>query len=116
MTNETINTNSQNAARLIKVLGWLVLFIIGTMAGSVLVVKFMAEEFERANPTFWPVVIACLILGFILLFVAKALAQHKQWARYAGMFFAAWALILFPVGTVLGLFILSYIYKGWDEK
>lgn len=116
MTNEIKNTNSQNAARLIKVLGWLDLFIIGTMALSVLVVKFMAEEFERANPTFWPVVIASLLMGVFLLFISKGLAQHQPWARYAGAFFAVLALILFPVGTVLGLFILSYIYKGWHEQ
>jgi len=116
MTSELKNTNSQNAARLIKVLGWLDLFIIGTMALSVLVVKFMAEEFERANPTFWPVVIASLLLGVFLLFVSKALAQHKPLASCAGALFAGLVLFLLPVGTVLGLFILSYIYKGWHEQ
>lgn len=111
----TVKSNTQSAAHLLAILGWLVLFIIVTVTASVLVVDIMGDELESPNNSFWPIVIACYCFGFTLLIIANALSQHRPWARYVAAFIAFISLIAFPVGTVLGLFILSYIHKGWHE-
>jgi len=114
--NNIYRTNTQNAGHLLAILGWLILFIIGTVTASVLVVDIMAKELENPNTSFWLIVTACYCLGFVILITANALKHHRAWARYLGSFLAFVTLIAFPVGTVLGLFILSYINKGWTEQ
>ncbi|PCI58774.1 MAG: hypothetical protein COB34_04570 [Methylophilaceae bacterium] len=117
MTDSTVTkSNSQNAAHLLAVLGWLILFIMGTIIASVLAVNFMAPDAERAGFWFWVILNTCVSIGFILLITAYYLKQHRQWARYLGGLLGFLALFAFPVGTVLGLFILSYLSKGWDES
>jgi ABC-type transport system involved in multi-copper enzyme maturation permease subunit len=108
-------TNTQNAGHLVAILSWLVLFIMSTVVVSVLMVDIMGSEVEQPDSVFWPIIFACYGLGFILLIVARGLKYHYQWARYLAGFLAIVFLIAFPVGTVMGLFILSYLKKGWDE-
>lgn len=111
-----INSNSYNAGHLLKIWAWLLLFVVGTIIISVLVVNFMGDEPETSTPLFWTIIGLILLLSFIILVTANGLKKHRQWARYVGGFLAFMALIAFPVGTVMGLFILSYIGKGWDES
>jgi hypothetical protein len=111
-----VSSNTQNAARLLAILGWLVIFIISTVIASVLVVSYMGQEAERSTPLFWLTIMAIACLGFIILITANSLKRHRNWARYLGGFLAVSSLIAFPVGTVMGLFILSYLHKGWDER
>ena len=113
---KTINSDTQNAAHLLMILGLLVVFIIGTVCISVMMVNFMGEEVERPDSLFWPIVFAIFSFGFLLLITAHSLKHHRNWARYVGGVLAALSLIAFPVGTVMGLFILSYIHKGWNEN
>ena len=114
-SNEVIRTNTQNAAHLVKILSWLVFFIIGVMVASVLIVDLMAADFESPNSRFWPIMWACAMFGALLLITAHGLNKHLQWARYLAAFISIVSLIAFPVGTFMGLFILGYLRKGWDE-
>lgn len=111
-----INSNTQNAGHLMMILGLLVLFIIATICISVMMVNFMGDEVERPDSLFWPIIAAVAAFGFVLLFIANRLKGHHHWARYFASFLGAFSLIAFPVGTVMGLFILSYLYKGWEES
>ncbi len=114
----TVNTNksdTQNAAHLLTILSWLIFFILGTIGISVLAVDLLSHEVERPGSFFWPAIYACVGYGSILLITANSLKHHRQWARYATAFLAFISLIAFPVGTAMGLIILSYLHKGWNE-
>jgi cadmium resistance protein CadD (predicted permease) len=111
-----LRSNTQNAGHLIAILSWLVLFIMATVTASVLAVDFMGTKLEKPDSIFWPIVFAWYGFGFILMITAHGLKQHQQWARYLGSFLGSISIIAFPVGTVMGLFILSYLHKGWHEK
>lgn len=115
-TKDEIKSNTHNAGHLLAIWAWLLLFVVGTIIMSVLVVNFMGDEPEKSTALFWTIINSILVLSVIVLVTAKGLKQHKQWARYVGILLAAMALIAFPVGTVMGLFILSYINKGWHES
>jgi len=108
-------SHTKNAAHLLEILSWVLLFIIITVVASVLVVNFMGEETEKSTIDFWLTIGAVFSLCMLLIFTAKALKKHKHWARYLGTFLAIGSLIAFPVGTVLGLFILNCLHKGWHE-
>lgn len=46
-------------------------------------------------------------LGAAAIFVAEGVGRGKPWSRPAGIALAAMGLLLFPVGTLLGVFVLS---------
>lgn len=110
-----IRTNTQNAGHLLAIFSWVLVFIVFTVIASVLVVDFMGTEFEKPNSDFWPIMAVCVSSIVALLLTARGLRLHQQWARYLGVFLAVISLAAFPVGTVLGLFIISYIHKGWND-
>ncbi len=111
-----VKSNTQTAGHLLAIFSWVLIFIIVTIFISVLVVDLMGEEIEKPNSDFWPIM--SLFVGFVLmlLITARGLQFHQQWARYVGGLSAALSLAAFPVGTVLGLFVLSYLKKGWNER
>ncbi len=109
-------SNTKNAAHLLEIFSWVLLFIIFTMVASVLVVSFMGEEPEKSSMDFWLLIGGIFALCMLLIYTARALREHKHWARYIGVILAIGALIAFPVGTVLGLFILNSLHKGWHER
>lgn len=115
MADSNIKSNSQNAAHLLAILGWLVILISAVVVGSALVVNYMAEGAEQASPAFWASTSSSIGIGIAFLIVANGLKRHKMWARYIGGFLSFISLVAFPVGTVMGLFILGYIHKGWNE-
>lgn len=116
MADSNTKSNSQNAAHLLAILGWLVIFIGTVIVGSVMVVNHMAKESEHVNPGFWPTITFAFCIGIAFLVTAKNLKSHHRWARYVASFLSIVSLAAFPVGTVMGLFILSYLHKGWHEK
>lgn len=111
-----VSSNTRNAAHLMRIFTWVLLFIICTVVLSVLVVNFMGKETEKATIDFWISITSAFLVCALLLWTAKGLNQHRQWARYLGVLLSVISLIAFPVGTVLGLFILSYLYRGWHEQ
>jgi hypothetical protein len=110
-----IKSDTQTAGHLLAIFSWVLIFIIVTIFISVLMVNLMSEEIEKPNSDFWPIM--SLFVGYVLVLLAAArgLKFHQQWARYIGGLSAVLSLAAFPVGTVLGLFVLSYIKKGWNE-
>lgn len=115
MTESKIKTNTQNAGHLLAIFSWVIIFIISTVLLSVLVVDMLGVGLENPDSYFWPTMAVCIGLVIALLVTARGLRFHKQWARYLGFVLAVIALAAFPVGTVLGLFALSNIIKGWKE-
>ena len=116
MEENLVKTNTENAAHLLEIFSWVLMFVIGTVVVSVIVVDIMGDEFEKPNSDFWPIMVLCVAIITVILLTARGLKKHQQWARYVGGLTGTIALAAFPVGTVLGLFILSNLKKGWHER
>jgi glucan phosphoethanolaminetransferase (alkaline phosphatase superfamily) len=114
--NAAIKSNTQNAGHLLSIFSWVLIFIIFTIFASILAVDTMSDEIEKPNSDFWPIMMAFVGYVVLCLLAARGLRLHQQWARYIAGVLAVLALIAFPVGTVLGLFMLSYLKKGWHEQ
>ena len=58
-----------------------------------------------------------LVLGFITLKAAKAVEDRKNWGKVFGIIIGIFALTNFPIGTLLGIFILIGLLgkdsEGW---
>jgi hypothetical protein len=46
------------------------------------------------------------VFGAIFLFTAKGISNRKNWAKIVGILLGVLMLPGFPVGTVLGIFVL----------
>ena len=59
-----------------------------------------------------------LILGIIITVlqfsVGKAVREHKNWGRKVGIVIAVFQLLGFPIGTIIGGYILWCLTKGWN--
>ena len=49
------------------------------------------------------------------LILGQAIKEHRQWGRTVGIIFGVLWLFGFPIGTLLGGYILWCLIKGWDE-
>jgi hypothetical protein len=60
-------------------------------------------------------IILAFLLGAVALLVAAGISRRQTWGRIGGLVLGALMLPLFPVGTILGLFVLSGL-SGADAK
>jgi hypothetical protein len=56
------------------------------------------------------------IIPVLLISLGRAVRAHKSWARVVAMIFGAVNLILFPIGTLVGGYILWCLAKNWDVQ
>ena len=47
--------------------------------------------------------------------VGTAIKEHKDWGRTVGVILGTIQLLGFPVGTIIGAYILWCLIKGWND-
>lgn len=57
-----------------------------------------------------------LAIPIFLFFLGKSIKQHKKWARIVGMICSGILLFGFPIGTVIGGYILLGLVYGWESQ
>lgn len=57
----------------------------------------------------------CVALVVALFFVGSAVMRYKTWGRYAGIAYGVLSLAGFPLGTLIGAYILWQLVFGWAE-
>ncbi len=55
-----------------------------------------------------------IAFNYFLFALGKAIKEHKEWGRKVGIGYGAIQLLGFPLGTLLGAYILWCLIKGWD--
>lgn len=53
------------------------------------------------------------LAGGLLLLVARGIRKRRAWARNTGVVLALGALVAFPIGTILGIFLLLQLVIRW---
>jgi len=53
-----------------------------------------------------------LVVG--LFFVGSAVMRHETWARNLGIVYGLISLIGFPIGTLVGIYVLWQLVFGWS--
>ena len=101
----------ERAARAMQVVGWISL-VLG--AAAIFVVFRPTFDAPGALPaTFWAIVLLMVGLPALMIAIAHGLLAHKRWARTAGIVYGVFALFGFPVGTIIGVYVLWQLRKGW---
>ena len=60
----------------------------------------------------WSVGLALIVA---LFFVASAIMRYKVWGRYAGIAYGLLSLVGFPLGTLIGAYVLWQLVFGWSK-
>jgi hypothetical protein len=104
----------EKAARVIRLMGWLsLLFSVGIGAAVVL------PAVHGGAPLPAPMYGLLVLLAFVpvsLFFIARGVFARREWARMAGMAYAALSMLGVPIGTVIGAYVLWQLSKGWPSE
>jgi len=71
------------------------------------------KDFPTALIGFLAISAPLLLLHF---FVAKGAREKKPWARGASIAIASLMLLGFPVGTIIGVYLLSNAVPSWEPE
>lgn len=102
----------EKAGRAIRLLAWLqVVAFIGIVAAIAIPVYAQHTAIDPRG------FLALLFIAFpvFYLVVGKAIKEHKEWGRNAGIIIGTLMLVGFPIGTIIGAYILWCLIKGWDQ-
>lgn len=55
------------------------------------------------------------VLFFAHYFTAKGARERKPWARVSSIIIALVMLLAFPLGTLIGVYLLANTWRNWEE-
>src|SRR4051794_10976359 len=106
----------EKAGRVIRLFAWITLTMMSIASIGILLSVIGAHD---KAPSELPVVLFIIVLllsvQIFSLFVGKAIKEHKDWGRTAGIVYGILYLIGFPIGTIIGAYLLWCLIKGWDQ-
>jgi hypothetical protein len=103
----------QKAGRVIRLMAWLGVLATVGIGAAVLLPALSA----RGALPFELLIMLGLTAAFVvgLFFVASAVLRHRTWGRFAGIAYGLISLAGFPIGTIVGLYVLWHLVFGWGE-
>ena len=109
-------TNSHKAGRLLKLIGWLsMIAIVGISSSIIIPIAHSGEAIEDLGYILLGIVLAAS-MSVLCLITGNALKRDKKWAKVTGAVIASLILLSFPIGTLIGVFALFYLYMDWNES
>lgn len=103
-------TGYEKVGRLFRLLGWVSL-IAGVCFGFLL---FTQEELKSDKMI--GLVVLFFALPILYLPLGKAIKEHRRWGRIVGNIVGVLALFGIPIGTIIGIYVLTLLNKSWDEQ
>ena len=95
-----------------RALSWLYLVMLATIGVAVLIAATHSHEWSlaAAAPLF-----VMLGLFFLHHYTAKGAREGKPWARTMSIVISILLLFGFPVGTLIGVYLLANTWSPWDR-
>jgi hypothetical protein len=100
------------AGRSFRALGWLQIIGVVGIYAAILIPVIGKKEYPDSKAY---LLLLTIILPIISLKLGKAIKEHKLWAYNVGIIYSIIMLFGFPLGTVIGVYILYYLIKGWND-
>jgi len=108
-------SNLNKAGRLIKLMGWLTLIATVGITAAILIPTLNSGNVPEKFGYVFIVVILGFLISIVYLIVGSSIKKNKKWAKITGAIITIFSLLSVPIGTILGLITLYYLYKGWHE-
>ena len=109
-------SNLHKAGRLLKLFGWLAMIAIVGISSSILIPIIHDGKIDEEVYIAIPLIVLAVSISVFYLFIGNAVKKDKIWAKVTGIVLAGVSLFSFPIGTIIGGFILYYLYRGWNEQ
>lgn len=84
-----------------------VLAVLGAIVFSIRVLMLIAGSPQSIADFF-----VAPISATLSYFTARGIEERRTWAKWIGYVQGALSLLNFPIGTIIGLFVLVYIYRA----
>ena len=108
------NSNLYKAGRVLRFTAWIALLASAYIIVSITYLN--KEMYGMVGMDMYIVMLSIAIPSALFsLYVGNALKQNKKWAKIPSVALATLAVLSPPLGTILGIFTLYYIYRGWSE-
>ncbi|MBI3564569.1 MAG: hypothetical protein HY079_05160 [Elusimicrobia bacterium] len=106
-------TPYEKAGRLFRLIAWLQLIAFLGILAAIAIPVFATGRMPPASS-----LLALLFFIFPAVYfkVGTAIKEHRDWGRTVGIIMGLVSLFGFPIGTLLGAYILWCLIKGWDEQ
>lgn len=106
-------SSTVKAGRLIRMFGWVNLLF--TVAIGAWVGTYAMMESGPAPEWDWTVFAPAVLVSLVFLLVGTGIKNYKTWAKIVGAILAVICLLYVPIGTLIGVFTLVYLARGWKE-
>lgn len=103
MTKNLLKSN-EKVARVMKLLAWIGLISTVLICASVVLPSLHQNSAIPTAMVFMTLLL--FVFNIALLLVARGVSQKKDWARRVGQLYGVIALFGFPIGTIIGVYIL----------
>lgn len=100
----------QSAGRVVQILAWI------KLVGIILAIAIPMFTTHKPIPPKTFLFFLIITIPIFILILGKSIKQHRDWARAAGIIYGILLLIGFPIGTIIGAYILWCLIKGWDQE
>lgn len=108
----------EKAGRVIRLFAWLSLVaVVGVVIAILIPIMAGGVQIESASivgPFF--VLLLVSLFTYFQFSLGAAIKEHKEWGRKVGIVYSVLQLFGFPIGTIVGGYILYCLIKGWEEK
>ena len=91
-----------------RAISWLYLLCISLFA----LMAFMSPDVSLASMAFPLALFTAVFLAHHI--TAKGAKQSKPWARTSSIVISVLLLLGFPVGTLIGIYLLANTWRPWD--
>lgn len=113
-------TNLQIAGRMLQFWGWIQVSLVICM----LLTAWIASYSKRSAPLelneslyFITAALSLLTITGVLAIVAGRLLKYqKLWCKLATLIISIISIFIFPIGTFFSVFIIMYLYRGWNDE
>ncbi len=94
-----------------RALSWLYLLLLGLFA----LIVFSTPGLLR-DPPFLSLFFVILAVFFAHHLTARGARENKPWARVTSIIISLFLLIGFPLGTIIGIYLLANTLQPWSIK
>ncbi|MDN3576855.1 hypothetical protein QWZ03_08770 [Chitinimonas viridis] len=105
-SNTMLNKRAGQAFRLLGILGALLI-------GLGLAVFWAMPSWQYSQSGKAALAVALIGVDISLFLVAHAITSNKAWGRYVGIGYSILILPLFPIGSLVGGYLLVLLLTGW---
>ncbi|MFH1592671.1 MAG: hypothetical protein ABIB47_04880 [Candidatus Woesearchaeota archaeon] len=101
------------------IVGALLLFLGGTLLASLGILSKILPSGIVGEITGGALILGAvimLVLGIVYVYLGKAILQYKKWAQVVQIILAILGLFSFPIGTVIGVFMLWVLLINKDTR